>query len=1099
MKSIAKKTLSLALVLIMVFQMLATVVFAVPAFQATDYVSNDETTLYVNSDTALAGGIIDVDIMLENNKGLSSLKLNVHYDDALELIDVSFNSLVNATATSPVPYSNPQTVSLINPMENFEFNGAIATLKFKVREDIANGYCAGIVIECDSENTFDYDFNEVFVNTLSGNITVYKSIPGDMDGDRKLTNRDAIQLFRFVSNWNIDLSKVNTDLNGDGKTNNIDCIMLFRKVAGWDVEFALPQMCAHELTENERQEPSCTKDGRISYYTCKLCKESFADEKAKEKITPAETVIFAKGHTEITDKSVAPTIENTGLTEGSHCGECGEILVPQKEIPKLKAAQHSITYRNIKNATVPEKYHTYTEGKILELPQISSKGYKFVGWFTSSVGGEIVDQIDTSYAKDISVYARWELEEYKITYFDATINTNVKTYTIEDTVILSDPEKHGLLFVGWSGDERVKSFVQNGKTYYKIEAGTTGDIEITANWRVYRNLVSPAKENKVKFFYDKELERYFIISEIGTVQNVIIGKICDDYCKTTALEKVFSASETYTVGKSTAEEISDSISESLSKTDSWSDVNTFINSEEFTESSQTTVGLTTGEQGKVQGAIEGQLGFDSTVKNEWQYHCQNGKETGNGFEKTKTSSSSIAYTSQMTTGSENTFTIFADMPNGYYVYAKTVDIRVFAVIVYDPVTDSCKGATHCVITNLSQTPLYFEDKTDVYEETAIEGLEYSISVDEIKGIISNSYYVEYASNGGEGKMKTEGFPVDSEQALAKSEFTRVGFTQTGWEAVINGKTEFLEKEQTVKNLAPKGEKITLKAVWKPNSYKVSFDANGGIVSTPTKDVEYLSTYGMLPAPTRTGYVFNGWTLGKNLITENTVVNTPAQHTLTAKWSPVSYTVSYHPNGGIGTMGKQAFEYDEKKPLSKNAFTREKYDFIGWATAPNGSVVYKDSAQLVNATQQSDGEIKLYAIWLKTFETVGYLGREIRINKGQTHKDYPSPNFNVSALKANGYTHIKVKIVFDAKRTALICYNYAHLTVHANGKSNELVKGIYFNNSSYDKNNTVWWNIPLENCNSNGMVQLDWWSENAALSGKGDGFYLGTTTVTFEAN
>ena len=51
-----------------------------------------------------------------------------------------------------------------------------------------------------------------------------------------------------------------------------------------------------------------------------------------ESINHQEEVIKATGHVPVIDSGVEATCESKGLTEGSHCSVCGEILVEQKEI-----------------------------------------------------------------------------------------------------------------------------------------------------------------------------------------------------------------------------------------------------------------------------------------------------------------------------------------------------------------------------------------------------------------------------------------------------------------------------------------------------------------------------------------------------------------------------------------------------------------------------------------------------------------------------------------------------------------------------------------------------------------------------------------------
>ena len=70
---------------------------------------------------------------------------------------------------------------------------------------------------------------------------------------------------------------------------------------------------------------TCTHDGLTEGSHCSVCGE----------VLTAQTVIPAPGHTEVIDPAVPATCEKSGLTEGSHCSVCGEVLTAQTEIPAL--------------------------------------------------------------------------------------------------------------------------------------------------------------------------------------------------------------------------------------------------------------------------------------------------------------------------------------------------------------------------------------------------------------------------------------------------------------------------------------------------------------------------------------------------------------------------------------------------------------------------------------------------------------------------------------------------------------------------------------------------------------------------------------------
>lgn len=80
---------------------------------------------------------------------------------------------------------------------------------------------------------------------------------------------------------------------------------------------------AEAVIEN-KVAPSCTKDG--SYDSVVYCSVCGAE------ISRVAVTVPATGHTVVTDKAVAPTCTETGLTEGSHCSVCGEVLTAQKVV-----------------------------------------------------------------------------------------------------------------------------------------------------------------------------------------------------------------------------------------------------------------------------------------------------------------------------------------------------------------------------------------------------------------------------------------------------------------------------------------------------------------------------------------------------------------------------------------------------------------------------------------------------------------------------------------------------------------------------------------------------------------------------------------------
>ncbi|MBQ2960415.1 MAG: InlB B-repeat-containing protein [Oscillospiraceae bacterium] len=214
---------------------------------------------------------------------------------------------------------------------------------------------------------------------------------------------------------------------------------------------------------------------------------------------------------------------------------------------------------------------------------------------------------------------------------------------------------------------------------------------------------------------------------------------------------------------------------------------------------------------------------------------------------------------------------------------------------------------------------------------------------------------------------------------------RDGYTFNGWALDENG-TQPVNAESIVNT----AKDHSIYAQWTPHTYTVKYlnnvNPDDTSVTQPTGTMEPSThTYGVEQKLTangfsRTGYTFTGWNTqadGKGTAYSDgeAVKNLTAEQdgvvTLYAQWGVKTYVLRYHANGGEGEMADQVIEWDKLTILSANTFTNTKgdYNFAGWATEPEGGVVYLDKQQVVNLLES--GTLDLYAVWLLNSYTVTF--------------------------------------------------------------------------------------------------------------------------------
>ena len=168
----------------------------------------------------------------------------------------------------------------------------------------------------------------------------------------------------------------------------------------------------------------------------------------------------------------------------------------------------------------------------------------------------------------------------------------------------------------------------------------------------------------------------------------------------------------------------------------------------------------------------------------------------------------------------------------------------------------------------------------------------------------NQYTIAFDTNGG-----SEIAPITQDygtEITAPDNPTRKGYTFKGW-------------DREIPETMP-AENITVKAQWKINQYKITFDTNGGSEIAPITQ-DYGTEITTPDNPTRKGYTFKGWDkeIPKTMLAENITVK--------AQWEINQYTITFDTNGG-SEIAPITQDYGTEITAPDNP-TRKGYTFKGW--------------------------------------------------------------------------------------------------------------------------------------------------------------------------
>lgn len=169
--------------------------------------------------------------------------------------------------------------------------------------------------------------------------------------------------------------------------------------------------------------------------------------------------------------------------------------------------------------------------------------------------------------------------------------------------------------------------------------------------------------------------------------------------------------------------------------------------------------------------------------------------------------------------------------------------------------------------------------------------------------------------------------------------SKIGHTFSGW---YTGNTDGVK---VYTPYVPDTNK-TLYARYKVNTYSVSYDANTGDGSMSPSSINYGSSF--TPSKnsfTKRGYQFIGWNEKANGSGVSWNPSSSKQYTYTnnitlyAQWAPIEYTIKYDlKDGATDKPTTITVKYDEANVsiIKSKDVHKDKYDFKGWTTNPNGT-------------------------------------------------------------------------------------------------------------------------------------------------------------------
>ena len=733
--------------------------------------------------------------------------------------------------------------------------------------------------------------------------------------------------------------------------------------------------------------------------------------------------------------------------------------------------------KRVSGESSPSNVQVIYDKPIGKLPEVTSKGLDFLGWFTYYTGGTQVTEETLMPNRDFNLYAQWTRYPTKITYdynYEGAPNPYIYTmYTADYTgqqiytniANRSVPTRKGYTFTRWNTkqDNKGSSFYPNtsSSSYYYVPESR--DFTVYAIWnpldvylRLYKNTSSSDTStlSSISRKYD---------DQVGTLPVVQNG------------DKVFKGWYTERSGGDKVSETDKVIYTVPGSLNYWYLYAQWANPQNkvtFKDWNSSVLSEQTIDYGKdaIPPELQERAGYrfvgwdkpyeniqgDTVLTAQYELVSKSLRIVGNGgnlsdqstIEKTIVPGESL---DQILSNEKNTalrkfytFDGWYTDPTGGSKYPDSGNkMPDTDLVIYAHWT---RSSSEVVFKDWNGSVLDTQEVTigaDAISPAAPERIGYTFTSWD-KPIINiqdhtiltaqytiNSYKLILNGNGGtlageETKSQDFNFGESLDQIFVneKNGAARNYYTFTGWYTAPSEGSKYPESGNLMLNAD-----VIAYAHWERSSSEVVFkDWNGTTLDTQ----EVLVGANAIPpaAPQRLGYTFSGW--------DKPYINIQDHSTITALYTRNSYKLTLNGNGGTlaGEETKdQVFDYGESfDPALINGkadAARKFYTFTGWYTAPSGGSKYPESGNLM-----PDAEVTAYAHWERSSSEVIFKDwngmtlekQEVAIGADATPPEVPERQ----GYTFNGWDKSYLNIQDHSTITAQYTINGYLLTLDGNG-------------------------------------------------------------------